>query len=155
MGELKEVKLTLTLKLREDQTDPSTWNWVSLLDLVPEESVKVAVELPMTQILDTIFLVRIVGRGERYGFDGCQRREKELFDLYGPLVEFYDNRFDCDPWTGRRCQFISRYFLKTLMEDKVSGGLCLQEGIPEWNVPSHAMREVYRILQPVWEKWNA
>lgn len=41
------------MKLREDQTDPSTWNWVSLLDLVPEESVKVAVELPMTQILDT------------------------------------------------------------------------------------------------------
>jgi len=67
--------------------------------------------------------VRIVELNDKYGLNGC------LVNTDSPLVEFFDTRYeitDCG-------QFVSRYYLSTLVEGQ-SDGLCLCGSEPRWNI---------------------
>ena len=80
--------------------------------------------------------VRIVARGDGYGVDDAiVHTESE------PLVEFYDGR--TQP-ASRRGQFVSRYYLTTLMGS-------FPKGLPldsQWaNVSPAGMRELQRYLR--------
>lgn len=77
--------------------------------------------------------VRLVLEGEAYGKDNCLTHAKAE-----PLVEFYDTRH---PETDLG-QFVSRYYLSTLLERALTDGLCLQGGVPSWTVSAGAMRQV-------------
>lgn len=62
---------------------------------------------------DAAFAMRVVGRGDRYGKDMMLTHA-----LAEPMVEFYDRRwmFDRAPDGTELGQFVSRYFLSTLLE---------------------------------------
>ena len=85
--------------------------------------------------------VRIVRKGDKYGRDDCLTNEGE------PLVEFYDSRFDkhgC--WMGRG-QFVSRYYVSTILGGEYPNGLSLDGGIPEWTVSAEDMAAVQTYLK--------
>ena len=67
------------------------------------------------------FRVELVAPGAAYGRDNCLTNDSDE-----TLVEFLDTRY----FGG---QFISRYYLSTLLE-KTEGGLCLDGGIPDWSI---------------------
>lgn len=73
--------------------------------------------------------VRIIYKGDAYGRDGCIVAESDM-----PLVEFYDRRYD----HTEHGQFISRYYLKSLL-DRGYGGLLLDGGVPAWQVSADNM----------------
>lgn len=89
------------------------------------------------------FNVRIVRKGDRYGRDFCLTHDKED----EPLVEFYDTRY---PHTEYG-QFVSRYYVSTLLSDKGNGpkntGLCLDGGVPSWTVSAKDMDTVRAYLR--------
>lgn len=86
------------------------------------------------------FNVRLVNTGERYGRDDCLVNDK------APMVEFYDSRYT-DPSFGERGQFVSRYYVSTLLERPHHVGLCLDGGIPEWSVSAEGMQQVLEYIQ--------
>ena len=98
--------------------------------------------------------VRLVHRGDRYGRDGCLKH-----DMDEPLVEFYDGDYDFEPWLGTRGQFVSRYYLSTLLESGPYHGLCLEGGEPKWTLGAEEMRKVRawlvaRILGELQDCWR-
>ncbi|KZX85192.1 hypothetical protein A3715_17335 [Oleiphilus sp. HI0009] len=77
------------------------------------------------------FTVRIVRKDDLYGLNFCLKHtEDEAF------IEFYDKRFKEDNRgpDARIGQFISRYYLGTLLDECNGSGLCLAGGVKEWNV---------------------
>lgn len=86
--------------------------------------------------------VRVVQVGEKYGRNDC------LVNDTAPLVEFYDARYDQADWMGRG-QFVSRYYVDTILDGDYPGGLCLDGGIPEWTVGPAAMLQVKQYLAGV------
>ena len=86
--------------------------------------------------------VRIVNTGDKYGRKDCLTNDNE------PLVEFYDSRYDQADWMGRG-QFVSRYYVDTIMRGDYPGGLSLDGGIPEWTVSADEMRQVKQYLAGV------
>lgn len=98
--------------------------------------------------------VRLVHRGDRYGRDGCLTHDEDE-----PLVEFFDNDFDHEPWMGIRAQFVSRYYISTLLESDPYRGLCLDGSIPKWTLGAVEMQEVRswlvaRILAELQDCWR-
>lgn len=80
------------------------------------------------------FLLNIVEKGENYGLDNCLTHEK-----VDPLVEFYDQRYMHTPLG----QFVSRYYMSTLLEKKDQHvGLDLDGGVPDWKVNAEQMKIV-------------
>jgi hypothetical protein len=99
----------------------------------------------------TNMLVRIVEPGDGYGLYNRKTGEYALTNSKSaPLVEFYDLDNDHTP----HGQFVSRYYLSTLLE-RESGGLCLDGGEPKWNVNANEMNEVRRFLRAAQEQINA
>lgn len=86
------------------------------------------------------FNVRIVNTGDRYGRNDCLINDKP------PMVEFYDNRFDFPDFMGRG-QFVSRYYVSTLLERQPDTGLCLDGGVPAWSVSAQDMEQVMQYIQ--------
>ena len=88
------------------------------------------------------FNVRVVNKGDKYGLDFCLTHDGDK-----PLVEFYDVRY---PHTEFG-QFVSRYYVETILEDKGYGdkarGLQLDGGIPEWTVTASDMVTVRNYLK--------
>ena len=84
--------------------------------------------------------VRIVNTGDKYGRNDCLTNDKER------MVEFYDARYDHEGWGGRG-QFITRYYASTILGGDFSIGLCLDGGIPDWNVGPEAMKQVVEYLK--------
>ena len=98
--------------------------------------------------------VHIVEPGGRYGVNNnVVNRDNES------LVEFWD--MSVQKATFPDGQFVSRYGLETLLEDKwgpgpddfMRGGLCLDADVPSWSVSSDDMKTFYswlkiRDLQP-------
>jgi hypothetical protein len=71
----------------------------------------------------------IVKQGEKYGRDNVLTHK-----LPDPLVEFYDMKQRPEP------QFVSRYYVKTLLAEGINGeGLCLDGGSPEWSINGEDM----------------
>jgi hypothetical protein len=88
--------------------------------------------------------VRIVNKGERYGREDCLTHDDDR-----PMAEFYDRRYASDDyeqysedsWQARG-QFISRYYVSTLLEGD-NHGLCLDGGNRDaWSVSQRDMAEV-------------
>ena len=78
------------------------------------------------------FNVRIVFRGDCYGLDYCLTHIQD-----NPLVEFYDETY-IDKF-GELGQFISRYSVSTLLDNKQGYGLNLDGGIFEWSIDGETM----------------
>lgn len=80
------------------------------------------------------FLVNIVEKGESYGLNNCLTHDK-----VDPLVEFYDQRYIHTPLG----QFVSRYYMSTLLEKKDQHvGLDLQGNVPDWKINAEQMNLV-------------
>jgi hypothetical protein len=80
----------------------------------------------------TCFLARIVEEGAEYGRDFCLIHDEDR-----PMVEFYDMRSSMTVFG----QFIGRYYVDTLAKHRPPG-LCLDGGIPEWNISEAGMEKV-------------
>ena len=85
-----------------------------------------------------IWLVRIVQKGDKYGRTFCLGHDKN-----DPMVEFYDCRFEFSEYG----QFVSRYYLSTLMEGEQERGLYLDDGVPCWQISSEGMLRVREWLK--------
>lgn len=71
------------------------------------------------------FNVRIVFFGDKYGREDCLTHMQEF-----PLVEFYDARF----MHTKHGQFVSRYYVQTVLDHDPLSGLCLDGGVPDWTI---------------------
>lgn len=80
------------------------------------------------------FLVRLVRKGDRYGLDHCLvNQENET------LVEVYDAEYAHTEFG----QFISRYYMKTLLEgNSRNTGINLYGGEPKWQIDAQNWRKV-------------
>lgn len=81
------------------------------------------------------FNVRILRKGEKYGLNDDLTR-----DGNEPLVEFYDLDYQDDYWP--RGQFVSRYYLSTMLEHEPDTGLDLDSGVKAWYVDKETMDQV-------------
>jgi hypothetical protein len=100
--------------------------------------------LSFTNDLGIPMIARLVHRGDRYGRDGCLTHDEE-----DPMLEFYDARYNHNPWLGFRGQFISRYYLSTLNEHRPYKrwiGLDLHGGVPVWKASSENMVDIFNWL---------
>jgi len=87
------------------------------------------------------FNVRIVNKGDRYGRADCLTHDDDR-----PMVEFYDHRYTHGDWADRG-QFVSRYYVSTLLEEE-NRGLCLDGGnANEWSVSADGMALVRAYLK--------
>jgi hypothetical protein len=87
------------------------------------------------------FLARLVKKGDQYGLNGCLAHEDAR-----PMVEFFDRRFDLDKWLGVQGQFVSRYYVETLVAHDQSYGLLLDGGVPDWSIGADSLCAVRRWL---------
>lgn len=79
-----------------------------------------------------VFKAVIIKNGDRYG------RDNVLVNKGEPLVEF---------WDLTSGQFVSRYYIYTIMENYVPNtGLNLDGGVPEWTIDGDAMNLVVSFL---------
>lgn len=89
------------------------------------------VKIVFDEISQLVWAVRVVERSEKYGLNDALTHESDV-----PLVEFYDTRYGHTDLG----QFVSRYSLDTLLNHE--GGLCLDGGVPNWNIYGAAMTKV-------------
>lgn len=87
------------------------------------------------------FTMRVIGRGDLYGKTMALRHQQD-----DPLVEFYDGRQDTPG------QFVSRYYLSTLLEEDRSGktafdGGLILDGGNNWRVDADGMKSCLVALQ--------
>lgn len=88
------------------------------------------------------WMSRIVRKGDRYGLDNCLVHGEN-----DPMVEFWDlNHTDK---FGPDGQFVSRYYVATLLTHELGIGLDLQGDIPEWKIDGHVMIGVLEWLRNV------
>lgn len=84
--------------------------------------------------------VRLIQLGDNYGLG-----DKLVHDRVDPLVEFYDTRYSHTPLG----QFVSRYYLSTLLDREADTGLNLDGGVPSWSVSAEAMNAIHLWLLDV------
>ncbi len=94
------------------------------------------VKIVFDEISQQAWAIRVVEQGESYGKDDCLTHDGTV-----PLVEFYDTRYGHTDLG----QFVSRYSLDTLLNHE--GGLCLDGGVPNWNIYGAAMTKVVTWLK--------
>lgn len=87
------------------------------------------------------FNVRLIQQGERYGRNGVL-----VHDEADPLVEWFDATYANDPGffdvNSIGCgQFVSRYYLTTMLEHRPDFGLDLHGGEPVWKVSAENVRD--------------
>lgn len=84
------------------------------------------------------FNVRIVLPGDKYGLNDCLTNDK------GAMVEFYDDTHTGKAKTFERGQFVSRYYLATILKgssNPTENGINLCGGVPEWVVSAANVRD--------------
>ena len=81
--------------------------------------------------------VRVILKGDKFGLDDCLTHEKNE-----PTVEFYDTTH----MHTDRGQFVSRYYLSTLIERDGNYGLDLQGDVPSWKVSAETMTVIAQWL---------
>lgn len=86
------------------------------------------------------WLVRVVRTGDKYGLNNCL-----IHTDAEPSVEFYDSNQDPDKF-GPLGQFVSRYYLSTMLQRDQGVGLILMGGVPEWVVSQTDMAIVHGFL---------
>lgn len=85
------------------------------------------------------FNVRLVEPGDRYGLDRCLVNDKDATQ-----IEFYDARYSAAAGNTRfdpLGQFVSRYYVDTLMDAFGSSGLILDGGTPSWVIDAKSLTE--------------
>ena len=87
------------------------------------------------------FRVEVVLKGGCYGLNNCLTHDKD-----DPLVEFWD--VECK-------QFVSRYYLSTLLESSNTSGLCLDGGVPEWHITAENKRDAVEYARLCCARWSA
>lgn len=90
------------------------------------------------------FTMRLVRKGQGYGRD-----LQVIHDRDEPLVEFYDAQHSFKGERGAEFgQFVSRYYLSTLLRGHAadSAGLCLDGGVPAWQIDAAGMRAAVTLL---------
>ena len=89
--------------------------------------------------------IKILRKGDKYGRSNCLTHEDER-----PLVEFYDALYGPEQGFDEEGQFVGRYYVETILgEDgygSCAGGLCLDGGIPCWNIDAVSMNLVREYL---------
>ncbi|CAK1332124.1 MULTISPECIES: hypothetical protein [Burkholderia] len=87
----------------------------------------------------TIFTVRTVLKGERYGRLLCLVHDEDE-----PMVEFYDYRQRTKNEHEPFGQFVSRYHIKTLRErhQQSPEGILLDTGSADWKLDARELQEV-------------
>lgn len=88
------------------------------------------------------FNVRIVKTGDKYGVNDC------LTNNEAPMIEFYDSRFT-NGTDGARGQFVTRYYVSTLLDSYYPHGLCLDGGVDAWMVSADGMQQVIKFIEEV------
>lgn len=83
------------------------------------------------------FTARRVNSGEMYG-----AKFGLIHNQDDPLIEFYDARHSFTPFG----QFVSRYYLSTLLEHDRNVGLNLEGGSAYWNLTAAELQAVLRHL---------
>lgn len=48
---------------------------------------------------------------------------------------------------GQRGQFVTRYYVKTLINSYYPHGLCLDGGVPAWSVSAEGMQQVIEFIE--------
>lgn len=86
------------------------------------------------------YTVRVIFEGDEYGLNDCLVHDEEE-----PVVEFYDRSYFFDE--NGRGQFVSRYYMSTLLEDEEVTGLNLEDGVPDWYIDKATMEGVVEILK--------
>jgi hypothetical protein len=89
---------------------------------------------------EMIWAVRVIREGNNYGLDNCLIHKEQR-----PLVEFYDCRYEHTDLG----QFVSRYYVETLLDRQPDTGLCLHGGVPDWNIDVDAMNRVIHWLKTI------
>lgn len=84
------------------------------------------------------WLVQVVRKGDRYGYQDCKVHEGADADTFGDMVEFWD--LDNVEVMGPRGQFVSRYYIFTFM--KHVNKLKLHGGIPVWQIHADTVKAV-------------
>lgn len=91
-------------------------------------------------VTNLTWALRLVQFGDNYG-----RNDQLVHDKAEPMVEFFDTRYSHEPLG----QFVSRYYLSTLLDREADVGLNLDGGVPSWSVSAAAMNVVYQWLLEV------
>lgn len=86
-----------------------------------------------------VFAAKVLVRGDKYGLD-----ERLKWDDDEPCVEFYDTTFAHQKGFPRLGQFVSRYYLSTVLRHW--GELILHGGTPEWAIPGESMEALKSVL---------
>ena len=84
------------------------------------------------------FQIRIVNTGDHYGLNDVLVNDDDA------LVEFWDHTTFEDEG-----QFVSRYFVSTIVDHTMGSGLNLDGGIPEWSIDGISMDNVVNWLNVV------
>lgn len=97
------------------------------------------------------FLVRILCAGDRYGADDCLTWAdgsplSPSSDKNRPGVEFYDYTYANEKTFGPRGQFVSRYYVDTILKTQGTG-LDLMGYEPVWKIDAAAMHVVCEWLR--------
>ena len=90
----------------------------------------------VTNDQDVTFHVRIVREGDKWGRDDCLTWDDER-----PAVEFYDATADPAKF-GPRGQFVSHYFLETILEGHPDFGIDLHHGVIRWSITGRNKQQV-------------
>lgn len=83
------------------------------------------------------FAAKLIAKGDRYGLEKCLAWESDKLG-----IEFYDVKYAGDGF-DELGQFVSRYYVETLLDDYPNNGLCLDGGVPVWTIDGAAMRKLY------------
>ena len=86
-----------------------------------------------------VFALRVVNQGDAYGRNGCMTHDEAA-----PMVEFYDTIYageDPDTFTGHLGQFVTRYYVSTLMDTDPTRGLQLDGGVAVWTVTADSLAQ--------------
>jgi hypothetical protein len=105
-------------------------------DTVNSFSVNAANVFTVTENHDGLsipFTVRLIFKGDRYGLNYAICHDKKE-----PLVEFYDTRYNHTKFG----QFVSRYYLSTILQIPARQGLNLHGGIKQWSISSSTLKLV-------------
>ena len=86
-------------------------------------------------------IARRITKGDKYGRNGCLTHAEEE-----DVVEFYDSRYNHNPELGLVGQFISRYYVSTLITSP-NWTLCLCGGIPDWDLNENNLTTVVAWLK--------
>lgn len=79
------------------------------------------------------FVVRVVRKADRYGLDNCLIHNEDE-----PLVEVYDARYAFTQYG----QFVSRYYMNTILEGNRNYGIDLYGGEPAWKIDAKNWNKV-------------